>query len=186
MMNNTVTIVGAGLAGCEAAWQLVRRGVPVRLIDMKPKKYSPAHKSEGFAELVCSNSLKAEHLTNASGLLKAEMKALDGLILRCAEESRVPAGGALAVDRHIFSDMITRTLKEFQVLELLIEHPGNVLSREHLLSTVWGYEFDGASRTIDVHIRTLRQKLEEAGSLIETVRGVGYRMVVPGHQEGTL
>ena len=80
-MNNTVTIVGAGLAGCEAAWQLARRGVPVRLIDMKPKKYSPAHKSEGFAELVCSNSLKAEQLTNASGLLKAEMRALVGLIL---------------------------------------------------------------------------------------------------------
>lgn len=111
-MNNAVTIVGAGLAGCEAAWQLVKRGIPVRLIDMKPKKYSPAHKSEGFAELVCSNSLKAEQLTNASGLLKAEMRALDGLILACAEKSRVPAGGALAVDRHVFSDLITKTLKE--------------------------------------------------------------------------
>ena len=78
---------------------------------------------------------------------------------------------------------ITLTLKEFQVLELLIEHPGSVLSREHLLSTVWGYEFDGASRTIDVHIRTLRQKLEEAGGLIETVRGVGYRMTLSVHRE---
>lgn len=77
---------------------------------------------------------------------------------------------------------ITLTLKEFQVLELLIEHPGSVLSREHLLSTVWGYEFDGASRTIDVHIRTLRQKLEEAGGLIETIRGVGYRMTSPDGQ----
>lgn len=77
---------------------------------------------------------------------------------------------------------ITLTLKEFQVLELLIEHPGSVLSREHLLSTVWGYEFDGASRTIDVHIRTLRQKLEEAGGLIETIRGVGYRMTPPDGQ----
>lgn len=111
-MNNTVTIVGAGLAGCEAAWQLARRSVPVRLIDMKPKKFSPAHKSAGFAELVCSNSLKAEQLTNASGLLKAEMRALDGLILSCAEKSRVPAGGALAVDRNIFSELITKTLTE--------------------------------------------------------------------------
>ena len=111
MMNDFVTIVGAGLAGCEAAWQLVRRGVPVHLIEMKPVKFSPAHKSEGFAELVCSNSLKAEQMTNASGLLKAEMRALDGLILSCAEKSRVPAGGALAVDRHIFSDLITDTLK---------------------------------------------------------------------------
>ncbi len=110
-MNNTVTIVGAGLAGCEAAWQLVRRGVPVRLIDMKPQKFSPAHKSAGFAELVCSNSLKAEQLTNASGLLKAEMRALDGLVLAAAEKCRVPAGGALAVDRDRFSEEITRTLK---------------------------------------------------------------------------
>ena len=76
----TVTVVGAGLAGCEAAWQLAKRRIPVHLIDMKPVKYSPAHKSPGFAELVCSNSLKAEHLTNASGLLKAELRALDSLI----------------------------------------------------------------------------------------------------------
>ena len=110
-MNNYVTIVGAGLAGCEAAWQLVRRGVPVRLIEMKPVKFSPAHKSEGFAELVCSNSLKAEQLSNASGLLKAEMRALDGLVLSAAEACRVPAGGALAVDRDLFSARITDTLK---------------------------------------------------------------------------
>lgn len=108
----TVTIVGAGLAGCEAAWQLVNRNIPVRLIEMKPVKFSPAHKSEGFAELVCSNSLKAEQMTNASGLLKAEMRALNSLILASAEASRVPAGGALAVDRDLFSERITRTLKE--------------------------------------------------------------------------
>ena len=80
-MNNTVTIVGAGLAGCEAAWQLVRRGIPVRLIDMKPKKYSPAHKSEGFAELVCSNSLKASRKDSAAGMLKEEMRKLGSLLL---------------------------------------------------------------------------------------------------------
>ena len=117
MNKERVTIVGAGLAGCEAAWQLVRRGVPVRLIDMKPVKFSPAHKSEGFAELVCSNSLKAEHLTNASGLLKAEMRALNGLILASAEKCRVPAGGALAVDRHRFSETITETLKNHPLVE---------------------------------------------------------------------
>ena len=116
-MNDRVTIVGAGLAGCEAAWQLVRRGVPVRLIDMKPVKFSPAHKSEGFAELVCSNSLKAEQMSNASGLLKAEMRLLDGLILSAAERSRVPAGGALAVDRDVFSRIITDTLKNHPLVE---------------------------------------------------------------------
>ena len=111
-MTNSVTIVGAGLAGCEAAWQLARRGVPVRLVDMKPQRFSPAHHMDGFAELVCSNSLKAEHLTNASGLLKAEMRLLDSLILRAADASRVPAGGALAVDREKFSACITKALME--------------------------------------------------------------------------
>ena len=102
-MNERVTIVGAGLAGSEAAWQLLRRGIPVTLIEMRPVRSTPAHVTDGFAELVCSNSLKAEHLTNGSGLLKAEMRRFDSLILRCAEESRVPAGGALAVDRTLFS-----------------------------------------------------------------------------------
>lgn len=110
--NPTVTIVGAGLAGCEAAWQLAKRGFPVRLVEMKPKKFSPAHKRDGFAELVCSNSLKAEQLTNASGLLKAEMRQMDSLILSAAEACRVPAGGALAVDRDLFSGKITQTLRE--------------------------------------------------------------------------
>ncbi len=117
-MNKTpVTVVGAGLAGCEATWQLVCRGVPVRLIDMKPEKHSPAHKSDGFAELVCSNSLKAEQLSNASGLLKAEMRALNGLVLSAAEACRVPAGGALAVDRDLFSQKITRTLCQHPLVE---------------------------------------------------------------------
>ena len=110
-MNDFVTIVGAGLAGCEAAWQLLRRNIPVRLIDMKPKRHSPAHKMNSFAELVCSNSLKAEHLTNASGLLKAEMRMLDSLVLSAADKCRVPAGGALAVDREAFSQEITRFLQ---------------------------------------------------------------------------
>ena len=110
-MPDTVTIVGAGLAGSEAAWQLAKRGIPVRLVEMKPVKYSPAHKYPGFGELVCSNSLKAEHLSNASGLLKAELRAMDSLILKCAEASRVPAGGALAVDRVRFSDGITAALE---------------------------------------------------------------------------
>ena len=110
--NPTVTIVGAGLAGCEAAWQLAKRGFPVRLVEMKPKKFSPAHRRDGFAELVCSNSLKAEQLTNASGLLKAEMRQIDSLILSAAEACRVPAGGALAVDRDLFSGKITQTLRE--------------------------------------------------------------------------
>ncbi len=106
-----VTVVGAGLAGCEAAWQLAGQGISVRLIEMKPEAYSPAHKREGFAELVCSNSLKAEHLTNASGLLKAEMEKIGSLILSSAKKARVPAGTALAVDRDLFSQEVTRALE---------------------------------------------------------------------------
>ena len=120
-MNERVTIVGAGLAGSEAAWQLLRRGIPVTLIEMRPVRSTPAHVTDGFAELVCSNSLKAEHLTNGSGLLKAEMRRFDSLILRCAEESRVPAGGALAVDRTLFSRKVTDALTNHPLCEVCRE-----------------------------------------------------------------
>ena len=113
-----VTVVGAGLAGCEAAWQLAGQGISVRLIEMKPEAYSPAHKREGFAELVCSNSLKAEHLTNASGLLKAEMEKIGSLILSSAKKARVPAGTALAVDRDLFSQEVTRALEAHPLIRV--------------------------------------------------------------------
>ncbi|HIU34148.1 MAG TPA: methylenetetrahydrofolate--tRNA-(uracil(54)-C(5))-methyltransferase (FADH(2)-oxidizing) TrmFO [Candidatus Pullichristensenella excrementigallinarum] len=116
-MTNRVTVVGAGLAGSEAAWQLASRGIPVLLLDMKPGKTSPAHTHAGFAELVCSNSLKAMELTNASGLLKEEMRRLNSLVLRAAEATRVPAGGALAVDREAFSEYVTRSLKEHALVQ---------------------------------------------------------------------
>ncbi len=117
--NDRVTVVGAGLAGSEAAWQLLKRGIPVRLAEMRPACTTPAHVTAGFAELVCSNSLKAEHLTNASGLLKAEMKLFDSLILRAAEQARVPAGGALAVDRERFSAFITEALSSHPLCEVV-------------------------------------------------------------------
>lgn len=109
-MENQATVIGAGLAGCEAAWQLAQAGVEVTLVEMKPIRFSPAHHSAGFAELVCSNSLKAERLASAAGLLKAEMQALGSLCVACAYESRVPAGGALAVDREQFSHLVTEQI----------------------------------------------------------------------------
>ena len=109
-MENQATVIGAGLAGCEAAWQLAQAGVEVTLVEMKPIRFSPAHHSAGFAELVCSNSLKAERLASAAGLLKAEMQALGSLCVACAYESRVPAGGALAVDREQFSRLVTEQI----------------------------------------------------------------------------
>ncbi len=106
-----VTVVGAGLAGSEAAWQLAQRGLEVELIEMKPHKMSPAHHSENFGELVCSNSLRGDRLENAVGLLKEELRRMGSLILQCADATRVEAGGCLAVDRHGFSAMVTEKLR---------------------------------------------------------------------------
>ncbi len=117
----TVHVIGAGLAGCEAAWQLVNMGIPVRIYEMKPQKYSPAHKSEKFGELVCSNSLRADLLSNAVGLLKQEMREMNSLIMRSADKHRVPAGGALAVDREAFSQEITDTLRSHPLIEVVSE-----------------------------------------------------------------
>lgn len=110
-MHETVTIIGGGLAGCEAAWQLAKRDIPVVLWEMKPEKKTPAHHSDLFGELVCSNSLRSDQLENAVGLLKEELRRLDSLILRYADEHRVAAGGALAVDRVAFSQAITDAIR---------------------------------------------------------------------------
>ena len=110
-MNHTVTVIGAGLAGSEAAWQLAQRGIHVELIEMRPVKSGPAHHTENFAELVCSNSLRGDRLENAVGLLKEELRRLDSIIMLCAEATRVEAGGALAVDRHGFAQMVTEKIK---------------------------------------------------------------------------
>jgi len=119
MRKNSVTVVGAGLAGCEAAWQLARRGIPVTLYEMKPKKFTPAHKSENFAELVCSNSFRGDRLQNAVGLLKEELRRLGSLIMQCADETRVPAGGALAVDREGFSRAVTGRIRNHPLIDVV-------------------------------------------------------------------
>ncbi len=129
----TVKVIGAGLAGCEASWQLARRGIPVRLYEMKPKKYSPAHKSENFAELVCSNSLKAERIENACGLLKEEMRLFGSLMMEAADVSRVPAGGALAVDRDQFSTYITEKIKSHPLIEVVSEEVTKIFPEEETI-----------------------------------------------------
>lgn len=118
---NKVHIIGAGLAGSEASWQLVRRGIPVIIHEMRPQKYTPAHKTAAFAELVCSNSLRAANVENAVGLLKEEMRLLDSLIMRSADKHQVPAGGALAVDREAFSQNITEVLTQHPLVEICTE-----------------------------------------------------------------
>lgn len=114
----SVTVIGAGLAGCEAAWQIARAGVPVELFEMKPDFYTPAHSSPGFAELVCSNSLKAERVDSAAGLLKEEMRRLGSLLTECAGLARVPAGGALAVDREAFSALATEKINTHPLIRV--------------------------------------------------------------------
>ena len=116
-----VTIIGAGLAGSECAWQLARRGIPVRLIEMRPVYSTPAHHTAEFAELVCSNSLRSDELANAVGLLKAEMRRLDSIVLSSADHHRVAAGGALAVDRLAFSREITERLEKHPLVEVIRE-----------------------------------------------------------------
>ena len=118
-MSGTVKVIGAGLAGCEAAWQLAEHGIAVELYEMKPKKYTPAHKYAGFGELVCSNSLKAERLESAAGLLKEEMRRLGSLTMQAAEISKVPAGGALAVNREQFSDFITGKIRSHPLITII-------------------------------------------------------------------
>lgn len=113
-----ITIIGAGLAGCEAAYQITRFGISVRLIDMKPGELTPAHHSTRFAELVCSNSLKSDKTESASGLLKEEMRHIGSLLMDCAEKAKVPAGGALAVDRELFSELITDAIRQNELIEI--------------------------------------------------------------------
>ena len=121
MSDKRVNVIGAGLAGCEAAWQIARLGVPVRLFEMKPKKFSPAHHSEKFAELVCSNSLRSNDTSNAVGLLKEEMRRMGSLIIEAAYSTEVPAGSALAVNREDFSEYITEKIKTNPLIEVIGE-----------------------------------------------------------------
>ena len=142
MSNTHINVYGAGLAGCEAAWQAAQRGVSVTLYEMKPKQHTPAHHSDGYAELVCSNSLRSDQIENAVGLLKEELRRCNSLIMACADEHRVEAGGALAVDRHAFAAAITEkirshpniTVVEGEVTEIPAE--GNVIIATGPLTSV--------------------------------------------------
>lgn len=126
MTEQPITVIGAGLAGSEAAWQIAKRGIPVRLYEMRPKKQTPAHHTDQFAELVCTNSLRSNSLTNAVGVLKEEMRRLDSIIMSAADSSSVPAGGALAVDRHEFAAQVTHQVKEHPLIEVICEEAADI------------------------------------------------------------
>ena len=118
-MKDYITVIGGGLAGCEAAYQIAKRGIKVKLYEMKPIKYSPAHSNKDLAEIVCSNSLKSNLLTNACGLLKEELRRLDSLLIKIADGTKVPAGQALAVDRTEFSKKVTKEIKQNELIEII-------------------------------------------------------------------
>lgn len=147
-MDKRINVVGAGLAGCEAAFQIAKRGIPVRLYEMKPKKFSPAHKSEEFAELVCSNSFKARNLENASGLLKEEMKRLGSLIMECALKAEVPAGGSLSVDRELFSRLVTERIESHPLIEISREEVTEIIEDEITIYATGPLTSDALSKEI--------------------------------------
>lgn len=120
-MDKEVTIIGGGLAGCEAAYQIAKKGIKVKLYEMKPTKFSEAHSNKNLAEIVCSNSFKSNLHTNACGLLKEELRLLDSLLIKCADETAVPAGQALAVDRERFSSLVTKRIKQNSNIEIINE-----------------------------------------------------------------
>ena len=130
-----VKVIGAGLAGCEAAWQLAKRGISVRMYEMKPRKMSPAHHSQDFAELVCSNSLRGDRLENAVGLLKEELRRCDSLIMQCAEATRVEAGGCLAVDRKGFSQLVTEKIRSNPLITVVSEEVTQVPEGPVIIAT---------------------------------------------------
>ena len=134
-MNQTVNVIGAGLAGSEAAWQLAKRGINVRLYEMRPVKQTPAHHTDKFAELVCSNSLRANSLTNAVGVLKEEMRILDSAIIAAADECSVPAGGALAVDRHEFAANVTERVKNHPNVTVINEEVTSIPEGPTIIAT---------------------------------------------------
>lgn len=143
-----VKVIGAGLAGCEAALQLSKHGIAAELYEMKPKKFSPAHSSENFAELVCSNSLKAERVENACGLLKEEMRLFGSVMMESADVSRVPAGGALAVDRDIFSEYITKKIKNNPLITVINEEISEINTDEYTIIATGPLTSDGLSAAI--------------------------------------
>ncbi|NLD87774.1 MAG: methylenetetrahydrofolate--tRNA-(uracil(54)-C(5))-methyltransferase (FADH(2)-oxidizing) TrmFO, partial [Clostridiales bacterium] len=129
------SVIGAGLAGCEAAWQLSRQGIEVDLYEMKPHRFSPAHRENTLAELVCSNSLRSNQLTNAVGLLKEEMRRFGSLILSCADETSVDAGGALAVDRKGFSELVTKRIEENKLINLIRQEVKEIPEGDVIIAT---------------------------------------------------
>jgi len=138
-----VIVIGAGLAGCEVAYQIAKQGIEVRLYEMKPKKFTPAHTNQNFAEIVCSNSFKSNAITNACGLLKEELRHLGSLLIECADKTSVPAGQALAVDREKFAELVTQRIKDMKNITIVEAEVGKDISLNEFKKEDLKYEYDG-------------------------------------------
>ncbi len=183
-MVNNVTIIGAGLAGSEAAYQLAKRGVKVKLYEMKPIKFSPAHKNTNFAELVCSNSLKSKELTTSSGLLKKEMEMLDSLIIKSAYETAVSAGGALAVDREKFAEKITSVLKSFDNIEIIHEEVSKIPESEIVIVATGPLSSDAIVKDLQSKINSEYLYFFDASSPIVTAESIDMNIAFVGDRYG--
>lgn len=172
-----VKVIGAGLAGCEAALQLASQGIETELCEMKPEKYSPAHSSENFAELVCSNSLKADRIENACGLLKEEMRRFGSVMMEAADISRVPAGGALAVDRDIFSAYITDKIKNNPLITVKYGEVTEINTDEYTIIATGPLTSDGLAKAVAYLTGGSELYFYDAAAPIVTEESINYDRV---------
>src|SRR4030043_951528 len=179
-----IVIIGAGLAGCEAAWQIAKRGGKVILYEMKPEVYSPAHRSPFFAELVCSNSLKSEDIENASGVLKEEMAQLESLILKVAMEARVPAGNSLAVDREVFSREITQILESLENVKVIRSEVSSIPQDGFTIIATGPLTSEALSKEIQKVTGSHRLFFYDAISPIVTADSINFKKIFKSSRYG--
>ena len=184
MQNKRLLIIGGGLAGSEAAWQAAHRGVPVALFEMKPKRFSEAHHSPFLGELVCSNSLKSETLDTASGLLKQELRRLNSLIICAADQSRVPAGTALAVDREIFARLITESLEAREEIKIIREEVISIPKEGVVIIATGPLTSDALTEAIIVLTHRHSLAFYDAISPIVTADSINFKIAFKGSRYG--
>ena len=182
-MKDYITVIGGGLAGCEATYQIAKKGIKVKLYEMKPIKYSPAHSNENLAEIVCSNSFKSNLLTNACGLLKEELRKLDSLLIKIADETSVPAGQALAVDRESFSQKVTSAINENPLIEIINEEVTNIeeLAKDGIVIVATGpLTSDGLENQIKELTGNSRMYFYDAAAPIVTKDSINFDIAFYG------
>lgn len=184
-MNEYITVIGGGLAGCEAAYQIAKRGIKVKLYEMKPTKFSEAHSNKNLAEIVCSNSFKSNLLTNACGVLKEELRILESLLIKIADETKVPAGQALAVDREKFAEEVTRKIKENPLIEVINEEVTDIenMARNGIVIIATGpLTSEGLSKSISKLIGENKLYFYDAAAPIISKDSIDFNIAFYGNR----